>query len=185
LQAALGPLAVQVDILTDRTTTISRVRSRTCSFTAGADRIALVVMVIFSFPPQYPGHHHSPASPFRFSSLIGQLFRRMLYLFSATASTNLSLIGADHFDGLCRRRRHRHDRKTISRYKSRKAKSPLQAALKGSEQNLVFTIVSLTVSLIAVLIPTSFLWVISLGRLFREFARHAGGHHLGLRVCFA
>src|SRR5205809_6948835 len=46
--------------------------------------------------------------------------------------------------------------------------SPLQAALKGSEQ-IGFTIVSLTVSLIAVLIPLLFMGDI-IGRLFREFA---------------
>src|SRR5439155_25214421 len=46
--------------------------------------------------------------------------------------------------------------------------SPLQAALKGSAQ-IGFTIVSLTVSLIAVLIPLLFMGDI-VGRLFREFA---------------
>src|SRR6202008_3586927 len=46
--------------------------------------------------------------------------------------------------------------------------APLQAALKGSEQ-IGFTIVSLTISLIAVLIPLLFMGDI-VGRLFREFA---------------
>ena len=46
--------------------------------------------------------------------------------------------------------------------------SPLQAALKGAEQ-IGFTIVSLTVSLIAVLIPLLFMGDV-VGRLFREFA---------------
>ena len=46
--------------------------------------------------------------------------------------------------------------------------APLEAALKGSEQ-IGFTIVSLTVSLIAVLIPL-FSWAISSAGLFREFA---------------
>jgi multidrug efflux pump len=46
--------------------------------------------------------------------------------------------------------------------------SPLEAALKGSEQ-IGFTILSLTVSLIAVLIPLLFMGDI-VGRLFREFA---------------
>jgi multidrug efflux pump len=45
---------------------------------------------------------------------------------------------------------------------------PLEAALKGAEQ-IGFTIVSLTVSLIAVLIPLLFMGDIT-GRLFREFA---------------
>ena len=45
---------------------------------------------------------------------------------------------------------------------------PLQAALKGAEQ-IGFTIISLTISLIAVLIPLVFMGDI-VGRLFREFA---------------
>ena len=49
-----------------------------------------------------------------------------------------------------------------------KWQKPLEAALKGSEQ-IGFTIVSLTVSLIAVLIPLLFMGDI-VGRLFREFA---------------
>src|SRR5947208_9291658 len=46
--------------------------------------------------------------------------------------------------------------------------APLEAALKGAEQ-IGFTIISLTVSLIAVLIPLLFMGDIA-GRLFREFA---------------
>ncbi len=45
---------------------------------------------------------------------------------------------------------------------------PLEAALKGSEQ-IAFTILSLTISLIAVLIPVLFMGEV-VGRLFREFA---------------
>ena len=45
---------------------------------------------------------------------------------------------------------------------------PLQAALKGAEQ-IGFTIISLTVSLIAVLIPLLFMGDV-VGRLFRQFA---------------
>src|SRR5437763_6363232 len=55
----------------------------------------------------------------------------------------------------------------ISRYVE-EGHSPMQAALKGSEQ-IGFTILSLTVSLIAVLIPLLFMGDI-VGRLFREFA---------------
>src|SRR6266404_176787 len=55
----------------------------------------------------------------------------------------------------------------ISRYLEA-GDSPLQAALKGAEQ-IGFTIVSLTVSLIAVLIPLLFMGDV-VGRLFREFA---------------
>src|SRR5262249_46361970 len=55
----------------------------------------------------------------------------------------------------------------ISRYLE-EGYSPLQAALRGSEQ-IGFTIISLTVSLIAVLIPLLFMGDV-VGRLFREFA---------------
>ena len=55
----------------------------------------------------------------------------------------------------------------ISRY-IEEGEPPLQAALKGSEQ-IGFTIISLTVSLIAVLIPLLFMGDV-VGRLFREFA---------------
>ena len=55
----------------------------------------------------------------------------------------------------------------ISRF-IEEGESPLKAALKGSEQ-IGFTIVSLTISLIAVLIPLLFMGDI-VGRLFREFA---------------
>ncbi len=55
----------------------------------------------------------------------------------------------------------------ISRY-IEEGDPPMQAALKGAEQ-IGFTIVSLTVSLIAVLIPLLFMGDV-VGRLFREFA---------------
>ena len=57
--------------------------------------------------------------------------------------------------------------------------SPLQAALKGSQQ-IAFTILSLTISLIAVLIPLLFMGDV-VGRLFREFAVTLGRHdpHFG------
>jgi multidrug efflux pump len=55
----------------------------------------------------------------------------------------------------------------ISRY-IEEGETPLQAALRGSEQ-IGFTIISLTVSLIAVLIPLLFMGDV-VGRLFREFA---------------
>ncbi|MFT4176550.1 MAG: multidrug efflux RND transporter permease subunit [Luteolibacter sp.] len=55
----------------------------------------------------------------------------------------------------------------IARYVE-EGESPLQAALKGSKQ-IAFTIISLTISLIAVLIPLLFMGDV-VGRLFREFA---------------
>ena len=61
----------------------------------------------------------------------------------------------------------------ISRYLEA-GDAPLVAALKGAEQ-IGFTIISLTVSLIAVLIPLLFMRDV-VGRLFREFAVTLGGH---------
>ena len=61
--------------------------------------------------------------------------------------------------------------------------TPLEAALKGSEQ-IGFTIVSLTISLIAVLIPLLFMGDI-VGRLFREFAVTLSGDDSGFRLRFA
>jgi multidrug efflux pump len=55
----------------------------------------------------------------------------------------------------------------IARY-IEEGESPLKAALKGAEQ-IGFTIISLTFSLIAVLIPLLFMGDV-VGRLFREFA---------------
>jgi multidrug efflux pump len=67
----------------------------------------------------------------------------------------------------------------ISRY-IEAGEAPLAAALKGSAQ-IGFTIVSLTVSLIAVLIPLLFMADI-VGRLFREFAVTLS-HHSGVGLC--
>jgi multidrug efflux pump subunit AcrB len=74
--------------------------------------------------------------------------------------------GADHRHRLRGRRRHRDDREHLALH--REGETPLEAALKGSEQ-IGFTIISLTVSLIAVLIPLLFMGDV-VGRLFREFA---------------
>ena len=57
---------------------------------------------------------------------------------------------------------------------------PLQAALKGAEQ-IGFTIISLTISLIAGLIPLLFMGDV-VGRLFREFADHLERDHPGFRL---
>ena len=70
----------------------------------------------------------------------------------------------------------------IARYLEQ-GETPLRAALRGSEQ-IGFTIVSLTVSLIAVLIPLLFMGDI-VGRLFREFAITLGRHDFGFGFRFA
>ena len=59
----------------------------------------------------------------------------------------------------------------------------MEAAFKGSKQ-IGFTIISLTISLIAVLIPLLFMADV-VGRLFREFADHACGRDHHLRRHFA
>ncbi len=158
LQAAL-PAAVQVDILTDRTTTI-RASVQDVQFTLVLT-VALVVMVIFLFLRSFRATIiPSVAVPL---SLIGTF--GVMYLLGYSLN-NLSLMALTISTGFVV-----DDAivmiENISRY-IEEGESPLQAALKGSEQ-IGFTIVSLTVSLIAVLIPLLFMGDI-VGRLFREFA---------------
>src|SRR5213078_3882991 len=158
LQAAL-PAAVQVDILTDRTTTI-RASVEDVQFTLVLT-VALVVMVIFLFLRSFRATViPSIAVPL---SLIGTF--GVMYLLGYSLN-NLSLMALTISTGFVL-----DDAivmiENISRY-IEEGESPLQAALKGSEQ-IGFTIVSLTVSLIAVLIPLLFMGDI-VGRLFREFA---------------
>jgi len=158
LQAAL-PASVRVDILTDRTTTI-RASVEDVQFTLVLT-IALVVMVIFLFLRSVRATViPSVAVPL---SLIGTF--GVMYLLGYSLN-NLSLMALTISTGFVV-----DDAivmiENISRY-IEEGDTPLQAALKGSEQ-IGFTIVSLTVSLIAVLIPLLFMGDI-VGRLFREFA---------------
>jgi len=158
LQAAL-PASVHVDILTDRTTTI-RASVADVQFTLLLT-IALVVMVIFLFLRSLRATViPSIAVPL---SIIGTF--GVMYLLGYSLN-NLSLMALTISTGFVV-----DDAivmiENISRYLEH-GDSPLQAALKGSEQ-IGFTIVSLTVSLIAVLIPLLFMGDI-VGRLFREFA---------------
>ena len=158
LHAAL-PAAVKVDILTDRTTTI-RASVEDVQFTLVLT-VALVVMVIFLFLRSIRATViPSIAVPL---SLIGTF--GVMYLLGYSLN-NLSLMALTISTGFVV-----DDAivmiENISRF-IEAGDSPLQAALKGSEQ-IGFTIVSLTVSLIAVLIPLLFMGDI-VGRLFREFA---------------
>jgi multidrug efflux pump len=158
LQAAL-PASVHVDILTDRTSTI-RASVADVQFTLLLT-IALVVMVIFVFLRSLRATViPSIAVPL---SIIGTF--GVMYLLGYSLN-NLSLMALTISTGFVV-----DDAivmiENISRYLE-SGDSPLQAALKGSEQ-IGFTIVSLTVSLIAVLIPLLFMGDI-VGRLFREFA---------------
>ena len=158
LQAAL-PASVHVQILTDRTSTI-RASVADVQFTLLLT-IALVVMVIFLFLRSLRATViPSIAVPL---SIIGTF--GVMYLLGYSLN-NLSLMALTISTGFVV-----DDAivmiENISRYLEH-GDSPLQAALKGSEQ-IGFTIVSLTVSLIAVLIPLLFMGDI-VGRLFREFA---------------
>src|SRR5438876_5333962 len=158
LQSSL-PSAVKVQILTDRTETI-RASVEDVQFSLVLT-VALVVMVIFLFLRSIRATViPSIAVPL---SLIGTF--GVMYLLGYSLN-NLSLMALTISTGFVV-----DDAivmiENISRY-IEEGESPLQAALKGSEQ-IGFTIVSLTVSLIAVLIPLLFMGDI-VGRLFREFA---------------
>jgi len=123
--------------------------------------IALVVMVIFLFLRNlYATVIPSVAVPL---SLVGTF--GVMYLLGYSLN-NLSLMALTISTGFVV-----DDAivmiENISRF-IEEGDRPLQAALKGSEQ-IGFTIISLTISLIAVLIPLLFMGDI-VGRLFREFA---------------
>jgi multidrug efflux pump len=158
LQAAL-PASVHVEILTDRTTTI-RASVADVQYTLLLT-IALVVMVIFLFLRSLRATViPSIAVPLSIVGTFGVMYLlgyslNNLSLMALTISTGFVVDDAIVMI------------ENISRYLE-SGDSPLQAALKGSEQ-IGFTIVSLTVSLIAVLIPLLFMGDI-VGRLFREFA---------------
>jgi multidrug efflux pump len=158
LKASL-PSSVNVASLTDRTTTI-RASVKDVQFTLMLT-VALVVMVIFIFLRTLSATViPSVAVPL---SLLGAF--GVMYLLGYSLD-NLSLMALTISTGFVV-----DDAivmiENISRY-IEEGDSPLQAALKGSEQ-IGFTIISLTVSLIAVLIPLLFMGDV-VGRLFREFA---------------
>jgi multidrug efflux pump len=158
LQASL-PASVKIDILTDRTTTI-RASVQDVEFTLVLT-IALVVMVIFLFLRNLRATViPALAVPLSIVGTFG-----VMYLLNYSLN-NLSLMALTISTGFVV-----DDAivmiENISRY-IEAGESPLEAALKGSDQ-IGFTIISLTVSLIAVLIPLLFMADI-VGRLFREFA---------------
>ncbi len=158
LQASL-PQAVKVQILTDRTTTI-RASVKDVEFELMLT-IALVVLVIFLFLRNLSATViPSVAVPL---SLIGTFGVMYLLGYSLNNLTLMALTISTGFvvdDAIVMI-------ENIDRYLEA-GDSPLDAALKGAGQ-IGFTIVSLTVSLIAVLIPLLFMGDI-VGRLFREFA---------------
>ncbi len=158
LRAAL-PASVDVAFLTDRTVTI-RASVRDVQFDLLL-AIALVVMAIFLFLRSVSGTLiPSVAVPL---SLVGTFGVMYLAGFSINNLTLMALTIATGFvvdDAIVMI-------ENIARYVEQ-GMAPREAALKGSEQ-IAFTIISLTFSLIAVLIPLLFMGAV-VGRLFREFA---------------
>jgi multidrug efflux pump len=158
LQSAL-PTAIQVSVLTDRTTTI-RASVHDVQFEMML-AVVLVVLVMFLFLRNIAATIiPSVAVPL---SLVGTFGAMYLLGFSLN---NLSLMALTISTGFVV-----DDAivmiENVARY-IEAGDPPLQAALKGSKQ-IGFTILSLTVSLIAVLIPLLFMGDV-VGRLFREFA---------------
>ena len=158
LKASL-PASINVVTLTDRTITI-RSSVKDVQFELMLT-IALVVMVIFVFLRNLAATIiPSVAVPL---SLVGTFGIMYLLGYSLNNLTLMALTISTGFvvdDAIVMI-------ENISRYLE-EGDSPLEAALKGSEQ-IGFTILSLTVSLIAVLIPLLFMGDV-VGRLFRQFA---------------
>ncbi|MEO8811725.1 MAG: efflux RND transporter permease subunit, partial [Caulobacteraceae bacterium] len=158
LSAGLPP-AIKLSVVTDRTTGI-RASVRDVEFELVLS-VALVVAVIFVFLRSLPATFiASVAVPL---SLVGAFGAMYLLHFSLNNLTLMALTVATGFvvdDAIVMI-------ENISRY-IEAGETPMEAALKGSRQ-IGFTIISLTVSLIAVLIPLLFMGDV-VGRLFREFA---------------
>ncbi len=158
LQASI-PAAVKMQILTDRTTTI-RASVEDVEFELMLT-IALVILVIFLFLRTFAATIiPSFAVPL---SLVGTFAVMYVLGYSLNNLTLMALTISTGFvvdDAIVMI-------ENIMRY-IEEGVPPMEAALRGSEQ-IGFTIVSLTVSLIAVLIPLLFMGDI-VGRLFREFA---------------
>src|ERR1700704_4312998 len=158
LQTSLPP-AVKVQILTDRTTTI-RASVKDVQWELMLT-IGLVVLVIFLFLRNLRATFiPSVAVPLSLVGTFGVMYVLGYSLHNLTLMALNISTGFVVDDAIVMI-------ENIDRYLEA-GDSPLEAALKGSGQ-IGFTIVSLTVSLIAVLIPLLFMGDI-VGRLFREFA---------------
>ncbi len=157
--SATLPTSVDVTLLSDRTVSI-RASIQDAKFEMLIS-IALVVTVIFVFLHNLPATIiPSIAVPL---SLVGTLGAMYLFGFSLNNLTLMALTIATGFvvdDAIVMI-------ENITRY-IEQGVPPKEAALKGASQ-IGFTIMSLTVSLIAVLIPLLFMQDI-VGMLFREFA---------------
>jgi multidrug efflux pump len=158
LQAGL-PSSIDVAVLTDRTVTI-RASVADVQIELGL-AVVLVVLVIFFFL-QSARATIIPAVAVPLS-LVGTFGVTYLAGFSINNLTLMALTIATGFvvdDAIVMI-------ENISRY-IEEGMAPLEAALKGSEQ-IGFTIISLTISLIGVLIPLLFMGDV-VGRLFWQFA---------------
>ena len=158
LQSSL-PTAVKVQILTDRTQTI-RASVADVQFELMLTVVLVVLVIFFFLRNVYATIIPSVAVPLSIVGTVGVMYLlgyslNNLTLMALTISTGFVVDDAIVMI------------ENIDRYLE-EGESPLDAALKGSGQ-IGFTIVSLTVSLIAVLIPLLFMGDI-VGRLFREFA---------------
>jgi len=158
LQATL-PASLDVQVLTDRTTTIrASVHDVQVELLLA---IALVVLVIFVFLRSASATLiPSVAVPL---SLVGTFGVMYLLGYSINNLTLMALTISTGFvvdDAIVMI-------ENIARYVE-EGEPPMQAALKGAKQ-IGFTIISLTISLIAVLIPLLFMADV-VGRLFHEFA---------------
>ena len=153
------PASVDVEVLSDRTTTI-RASVEDVEFELVL-AIALVVMVVLVFLRNVMATViPAVAVPL---SLVGTFGVMYMLGFSINNLTLMALTIATGFvvdDAIVMI-------ENIARY-IEEGEKPMEAALKGSKQ-IGFTIISLTVSLIAVLIPLLFMGDV-IGRLFREFA---------------
>ena len=153
------PPSIEVTVLTDRTTTI-RASVHDVEFEMIIS-VALVVAVIFLFLRNIPATAIPSLSvPL---SLIGTFAVMYMMGFSLNNLSLMALTIATGFvvdDAIVMI-------ENITRY-IELGEKPMNAALKGA-QEIGFTIISLTVSLVAVLIPLLFMGDV-VGRLFREFA---------------
>jgi multidrug efflux pump len=153
------PAAVNIGIVSDRTVTI-RASVADVEFELGL-AVVLVVIVIFLFLRTLPGTIIPSLSvPL---SLVGTFGAMYLLGFSLDNLSLMALTIATGFvvdDAIVMI-------ENVARYVEG-GMDPLAAALRGSQQ-IGFTIISLTISLIAVLIPLLFMGDV-VGRLFHEFA---------------
>src|SRR5205085_151365 len=153
------PSTVDVVALTDRTTTI-RASVSDVEFEL-ALAVVLVVLVIYLFLRNAPATIIPSLSvPL---SIVGTFAAMYLFGYSLNNLSLMALTIASGFvvdDAIVMI-------ENIARHLEM-GERPLQAALKGAGE-IAFTIISLTVSLIAVLIPLLFMQEV-VGRLFREFA---------------